>query len=343
MIAFRYPLMFSLFGLMAVALVAFWFMRSRREREQNEWGTQKVRARLFARINQIGTKWRHILHWVGIVMLILASTGPQIGTQLREVKREGVDVLVALDISNSMLARDVRPNRLDRAKFEVRQFFSRLRGDRVGMIVFAGTSHLYLPFTGDYDAARLFLDAVETSMIEIQGTALADAINLATESFPDDDPKFRTIILLTDGEDHEGDISTAVQKAKSEGIIIHVAGVGSQDHVPIPVVNSKGMVTDYMKSPSGDLITTGLNDEILRTIAIDTDGQYIRMDDGSVGIALITDTIAGMEKKTLQTHEYAGFEDRYHYFAAIALILFLIEPLISTRKREERKWRGRYV
>ncbi|MDP6396657.1 MAG: VWA domain-containing protein [Candidatus Marinimicrobia bacterium] len=328
---------------MAVALVAFWFMRGRREREQNEWGTQKVRARLFARINQIGTKWRHILHWVGIVMLILASTGPQIGTQLREVKREGVDVLVALDISNSMLARDVRPNRLDRAKFEVRQFFSRLRGDRVGMIVFAGTSHLYLPFTGDYDAARLFLDAVETSMIEIQGTALADAINLATESFPDDDPKFRTIILLTDGEDHEGDISTAVQKAKSEGIIIHVAGVGSQDHVPIPVVNSKGMVTDYMKSPSGDLITTGLNDEILRTIAIDTDGQYIRMDDGSVGIALITDTIAGMEKKTLQTHEYAGFEDRYQYFAAIALILFLIEPLISTRKREERKWRGRYV
>ncbi len=343
MIAFRYPLMFSLFGLMAVALVAFWFMRGRREREQNEWGAHKVRARLFARINQTGTKWRHTLHWIGIVMLIFASTGPQIGTQLREVKREGVDVLVALDISNSMLARDVRPNRLDRAKFEVRQLFSRLRGDRVGMIVFAGTSHLYLPFTGDYDAARLFLDAVETSMIEIQGTALADAINLATESFPDDDPKFKTIILLTDGEDHEGDISTAFQKAKSEGIIIHVAGVGSQDHVPIPVVNSKGMVTDYMKSRSGDLITTGLNDEILRTIAIDTDGQYIRMDDGSVGIAPITDEIAGMEKKTLQTHEYAGFEDRYQYFATIALILFLIEPLISTRKREEREWRGRYV
>ena len=343
MIAFRYPLMFALFGLLAVALVAYWFMRGRREREQNEWGSQKVRQRLFARINQTGSKWRNTLHWVGIVMLIIASTGPQVGTQIREVKREGVDVLVALDISNSMLARDVRPNRLDRAKFEARQLFSRLRGDRVGMIVFAGTSHLYLPFTGDYDAARLFLDAVETSMIQIQGTALAHAINLATESFPDDDSKFRTLILFTDGEDHEGDVSAAVESAKREGIVIHVAGMGSQDHVPIPVINSMGIVTDYKKGPSGDLVTTGLNEKILRTIAIDTDGQYIRMDDGSAGIVPIADAIAGMEKKTLQTHEYAGFEDRYQYFAVIALILFLIEPIISTRNRDEKEWRGRFV
>ncbi len=343
MIAFRYPLMFALYGLLAAAAVVSWLLRGRLEKELDQWGSPKVRERLFSRVNQSAGKWRRTLRWMGIIMLISAAAGPQIGTQLREVKREGVDVLVALDISNSMLARDVRPNRLDRAKFEARQLFSRLRGDRVGMIVFAGTSHLYLPFTGDFDAARLFLDAVETSMIELQGTALADAVNLAAASFPEDDPKFRTLVMITDGEDHEGDISAAIDKAKSEGIVIHVAGIGSQDRVPIPVLDSQGLVTDYKKKSSGELVTTGLNEEILRTIASETDGQYIRVDDGSAGIVPISEAIGSMEKKTLQTHEYAGFEDRYQYFAAAGLILFLAEILISTRRREEREWRGRFV
>ncbi len=343
MISFRYPLMFVLYGLLAVVVLLFWLTRSRRESELNQWGSFKVRERLFSRVNHSARRWRHSLRWIGIIMLIFAASGPQIGTQLREVKREGVDVLIALDISNSMLARDVRPNRLERAKFEARQLISRLKGDRVGMIVFAGTSHLYLPFTGDYNAAMLFLDAVETSMIELQGTALADAINLAAASFPDDNPKFRTLVLITDGEDHEGDVSAAMGNAKGEGIVIHVAGVGSQDQVPIPVLDSRGLVTDYKKQASGELVTTGLNEEILRIIANESGGQYIRVDDGSTGIVPITEAIGGMEKKTLQTHEYAGFEDRYQFFAAAAFIMFLADAIISTRRKEKGQWRGRFV
>lgn len=343
MITFRYPLIFVLYGLLLVVAILNRLWRCNRERELDQWGNEKVRERLFSRVHQSARRWRQRLYWSGILVLILAATGPQIGTQLREVKREGVDVLVALDISNSMLARDVRPYRLARAKFEARQLFSRLRGDRVGMIVFAGTSHLYLPFTGDFNAARLFLEAVTTSMIEIQGTALADAINLALASFPVDDPKFRTLVLITDGEDHEGDVMAAVRNAKSKDIIIHVAGVGSQDQVPIPILDSQGLVSDYKKQESGELVTTGLNEEILHTIASETGGQYLRIDDGSAGIVPIADAISGMEKKTLQTHEYAGFEDRYQFFTAVALIMFLGEMLISTRRKKERKWRGRFV
>lgn len=343
MIEFRYPLLFFLYGLLLLGGLHRWIVRKRRAREAATWGDEELQDRLFGRINHNANRWKRRIRWWGLALLIFASTGPQIGTKLTEVKRKGVDILVAVDVSSSMKAEDVKPNRLEKAKFEISRLISGLKGDRIGLIVFAGTSHLYLPLTGDYDAAKLFLDAVDTDMMRTQGTALGEALKTAILSFPEREAKHKVLIVVTDGEDHEGHAVQVAREAAKTGIVVHTIGVGTTIGSLIPLFDEKGDRLDYKKDRKGKVITTTLNASMLRELADAGGGVFVRFDNRSGSIDELLKLIHGMEKRTLKTHEYTQFEDRYGMFAAFGLLLLAGEIFISNRRRDHRVWRGRFV
>lgn len=340
---FRYPLAFLVYFLLGALLLIKWSTRGIRRREAEEWGDKKVRDRLFSRINPGADRWKQRLRWWALAALIFALSGPQIGTKLTEVKRRGVDIVVALDISSSMTAEDVKPSRLEKAKFEISRLIRRLKGDRIGIVVFAGGSHLYLPLTGDYDAAELFVDAVDSDLIQTQGTALADALEMAMTSFTEEGEKYRVLVLVTDGEDHEGRAMEMAAAAADGGITIHTVGVGTVAGSLVPIFSEKGDRLGYKKDRKGKLVTSILNEPMLNELAMLGGGVFVRFDNRGGSMEDILKMIHAMEKRTLKTHEYSQFEDRYQIFLACALALFTLEIFIPSRIKKTPEWRGRLV
>ena len=343
MIDFRYPFVFFIYLFLIVLMIIKRAKSKERNLELSRWGEEKLRTRLFFKVDMKLLKRNAIVQWWGILFLIFAASGPQIGSSLKKVESRGVDILVALDISKSMLAEDIKPTRLEKSKFEINRLVSKLEGDRIGLVVFAGTSHLYLPLTSDYDAARLFVNAIDTEMVRSQGTALSDALLTALNAFGTTDEKHRVLIVLSDGEDHEGEAIISAKNLVDKGVIIHTAGVGTNAGSLIPIYNKKGLQTDYKKDRSGRLITSILNMAILQEISTISGGVAIRFDGNSGNMDDLINIIDNMDKRTLKTHEYSQFEDRYQYFLAFALLLFIIDFLIRTRKDEGEDWRGRFV
>ena len=343
MIDFRYPFVFFIYLFLIVLMIIKRAKSKERNLELSRWGEEKLRTRLFSKVDMKLLRRKAIVQWWGILFLIFAASGPQIGSSLKKVESKGVDILVALDISKSMLSEDIKPTRLEKSKFEINRLVSKLEGDRIGLVVFAGTSHLYLPLTSDYDAARLFVNAIDTEMVRSQGTALSDALLTALNAFSSTDEKHRVLIVLSDGEDHEGEAIIAAKNLADKGVIIHTAGVGTNAGSLIPIYNKKGLQTDYKKDRSGRLITSILNMAILQEISTISGGVAIRFDGNSGNMDDLINIIDNMDKRTLKTHEYSQFEDRYQYFLAFALLLFIIDFLIRTRKDEGEDWRGRFV
>lgn len=343
MIDFRYPHFLLLYAVPLFFGLYRWLERKRRGRELDSWGDARVRKRLFGRVNSMAGRWKWRLRWMAMALLVLAGAGPRVGTGLAEVKRKGVDIMVALDVSSSMRAEDVKPSRLEKAKFEISRLISRLKGDRIGIIVFAGTAHLYLPMTGDYEAARLFVDAIDTEMIQLQGTAIAEAVRLARSSFPDPGGGHRVVVVVTDGEDHEGQALQAAKEAARAGIIVHTVGVGTTTGSLIPVFDETGNRVDYKKDRKGKLVTTTLRPETLRELARAGGGSYVHFDDRTGNLNDLLEPLEAMEKRTLKTHRYSQFEDRYGMAAAGALLLLLVEFLLPTGRKRREVWHGRSV
>lgn len=343
MIEFRYPILFLVYFVLAAFFLYRMFTRNQRKRELAHWGDEKLQSRLFLRFNFKAYHWKRRVRLYGLILLIFASTGPQIGTKLKEIERKGVDVILALDISISMNATDVKPSRLEKAKYEIARLISNLKGDRVGLIVFAGTSHLYLPLTSDYDAAQLFLNAVETGMIRTQGTAIAEAIEAGISAFPEDEDKYKVIVVVTDGEEHEGQALEVINEAVNKNIVIHSIGVGTVKGSLIPIYDEGNSRIDYKKDRRGKLVTTTLNERMLRELAETGRGIYIRFDNRFEAVDDLVKVIDTMEKKTIKTHEYSQFEDRYGIFLAGALFLIVGDIFISSRRKYIEDWRGRFV
>jgi len=343
MVDFHYPLFFLGYAVMALIAIYLRLNRQKRKEELGWWGGQSIRKRLFSRLSNRRSVMKKRLMIGGMVFLIFACTGPRIGTKLTEVERKGVDVITALDISQSMNAEDVRPNRLEKSKYEISRLIDRLKGDRIGIILFAGTSHLYFPHSTDYDAARLFLDAVSTDMISVQGTAIGDVVNMAESTLTKDDRKHQVLILISDGEDHEGKSLEAVESAVKSGFVIHTIGVGTPAGSLIPIFDNKGNRVDYKKDAKGKLVTTILNEGMLQELAVAGRGIYTRLDNQSKGIDRILSEIDSMDKKVLTTHEYSEFEDRFQIFTFFAFLFFVVEVFIPSRKKEEKVWKGRFV
>ena len=325
----RYPVVF----IFLIVLVIILFLEKKRNSITSMLNIQsdQLKDRLYGNIDFNKTNWKKRCRLAGLLFLIISASGIQIGTKVKPVERKGVDLIFAVDVSISMNAEDVKPSRLEKAKFEISQIIRQLKGDRVGIIVFAGASHLYLPLTSDYEAAILFLDEIDTEMIPTQGTAISSALNTGLSAFSDESEKFKVLILITDGEDHEGKAIAIAEKAAQTGIIIHTVGVGSVSGSLIPVLDKKTGDTSYKKDRRGKLITSTLNEGILQNISRAGNGIYVRFDNRAANYKMITGSINQMEKKTISTHEFSEYEDQYQLFGVIALSMFLVAFFIPTK------------
>ncbi len=327
----RYPFIL----LLLLIFIFIWIVWQIRLKLKNGNGSNLLSKRLTARLDLKKQSWKRRFRVYALILLIIAAAGPLIGTKVKPVERKGIDLIFAVDVSVSMNAEDVKPTRLEKAKFEISQVIQRLKGDRVGIIVFAGLAHYYLPLTGDYEAARLFLDAIETNMIKNQGTALSAALRTSISAFPDESEKYKVLVVVSDGEDHEGEAILIAQKAAKTGIVINTMGVGSISGSLIPISND-GVITEYKKDKKGELVTTTLNEQMLTELAEAGQGVFIRIDNQSNDKNNLNAVIDNMEKKTFEAHEYAEFEDRYQIFAVFSLIFAVIAFIIPTyRKRAE--------
>ena len=292
---------------------------------------ENIKKVLFEKIDLKKAKIKQNLILLSISILIFAASGPQIGIRLAPIDRKGLDLVFCIDVSSSMRGTDIKPTRLDKSKFEVSQMIQNLKGDRVAIIVFAGSSHLYLPLTTDYEAAHLFLDQIDTNMIPTQGTALSSAIQTGLSAFSEDDSKYKVLILITDGEDHEGEAISLAKQASKRGMIIHTIGVGTIAGSLIPNINSSG-ITEYKKDSSGKLVTSQLNEKILEEIAEAGRGAFIRFNNKPANYKNILNQIDSMEKRTVKSHVYSEFEEQYQKFGILSLCLMIVSMLISTRK-----------
>jgi len=286
---------------------------------------------------------KYLLITVSYVFFVFAIANPQIGKKLEEFTREGVDIMVAMDVSTSMLAEDITPSRMEKAKHEVGKLIDILQGDRIGLIAFAGIAHVQCPLTLDYSAAKLFLNMMDTDLIPQPGTAVGQAIRKAMSSFNSDERKHKVLILITDGEDHESKPLEAAQEAEKEGIIIYTVGIGSTQGVPIPVYNRSGVQTGFKKDRQGNIVTTKLDVLTLQKIAYETGGKYFLASRGEAELDDIYNEISEMEKKELKSKRFSQYEDRFQIFIIIGLILVILEMLIPERKKIKKEWQGRFV
>ncbi len=340
--SWRYPLvLILLIALFAVNLIIRLIQNRRGPILPS--ASKSVRTNLLTRIDFRRLTFRNSILFWGMGFLIIASAGPQIGVRVKPVERKGVDLVFAIDVSTSMDAEDVVPSRLEKAKYEIGQVIRNLEGDRVALIVFAGSSHLYLPLTSDYEAALLFLDAIDTDMIPTQGTSLAAALQTGISAFSEDSEKYKVLVLVTDGEDHEGEAIEIARTAKKAGFAIHTIGVGTTTGSLIPLKTKDGVREEYKKDKQGKLITSVLNESLLRDIAQAGGGMFIRFDNRLASHRDLVKAINQMEKRTISTHEYSEYEDRYHLFGLLAFVLLIIGFLYPTKRIIEDEWRGRFV
>lgn len=265
--------------------------------------------------------------------IITALAQPQFGSKLQTSKRKGAEIIIALDVSNSMMAEDIKPNRLERAKRAIAQLTERLRNDKLGLIVFAGQAYVQLPITTDYTSAKLFLNAITTNTVPLQGTAIGAAINMAVKSFSPNFEGSKAIIVITDGENHEDDAIGAAKAASEDKIIVHTIGMGLPQGAPIPVgvEGSK----DYMKDKSNNIIVTKLDENMLIQVATSGGGTYIRANNAEVGLNNLFNEIEKMEKTEINSREYSEYNDQFPLFLFIGLILILLDFMILERKN---KW-----
>jgi Ca-activated chloride channel family protein len=342
MIDFAWPQWKYLFFLLP-ALLVFYLVAFRSKRKALEkFGSPMLLSRLVTKQGTGLQVFKVCLFFLALFFLILALMRPQWGTKLEIVKRRGLDVMLAVDTSLSMRSEDIKPNRLENAKREISDFLSRLTGDRVGLIAFAGKAFVQCPLTLDYGAVRIFLDVLSTDLIPEPGTAIAEAIRLARKSFDPRERKFKVLIIITDGEDHEGDPIEEAKEARKEGIVIYTIGIGSPEGVPIPIYDDKGRVSDYKKDQDGKVVLSALNEKALREIALAGEGKYYHAFAGEDELEQIHEELSKMDKKDLESKLFSQREDRYQVFLFISLIALVLETafsdlvsLFSRRKKSE--------
>ncbi len=265
--------------------------------------------------------------------LIIGLTNPQIGSKLEKAQRKGIDLIIALDVSNSMMAQDIKPNRLQASKQAITNLIDKLKGDRIGIVVFAGHAYTQLPITTDYAAAKMFLSSISPDIIPIQGTAIGEAITLSAKSFSENDHN-KAIIIISDGENHEGNALEETKNALDLGIRVYTIGMGLPEGGPIPNYVD-GQLSGYKKDKDNNIVTTKLNEVMMQQIAAAGDGYYVRANNSQAGLNRIFEEIDKLEESEFETQVFSDYEDRFQYFIAVALFLLIIEFIIVERKS---KW-----
>ncbi len=327
--------LYSLVLLLPLMALFFLWASRRREAALARLGNPSLVQRLSATVNWRGRRWRNLLWFVALVMLMISLARPQWGTETREVEQEGIEVMVALDVSNSMLAQDIKPDRLTRAKLEIADLMTRLGGDEIGLVLFSGASFIQFPLTSDYATARTFLDNARPEVISKPGTAIGDAIRMAMSGFDDNRSSQKVILLITDGEDHETDTLAVAQQAADRGIMLYTIGFGSPQGEPIPEYNGAGEVVGFKRDQQGEVVLSKLDEATLQQIAQIGSGQYFRASaDGSELDALISE-LNTLQKAKLATQLETWGIERFQNFLLIALLALLVSEFIPDRLRQK--------
>ncbi len=332
MFRFANPEYLNLLYIVPLLMLLFWYLNRRRNKKLEEFANKNLHNVILPTYSRYKYLIKSSIWFVAIILLILAASDPQIGTKTEEVKQSGIDVYICLDVSLSMQAEDIKPSRLDKAKFDIQNLINHLHGDRLGLIIFAGEAFVQFPLTTDYSAASLFLNAVDENSIPEQGTAIGDAIDLATKSFDYSSKTEKAIVIITDGEDHEGNLMDAVNKAKDKGILIYTIGLGSPDGVPIPVFNQQGQQIGFKQDKNGNTVLTKLDESNLQKIASATGGKYYRGSNYQDQLASIYKDLNSLKKTEFGSKRVTDYEDRFYYLLAPAILLLLLEFLLTERK-----------
>ena len=326
MFRFGSPEYLYLLLLLPLMVVLFVYAVKARHRALERFADRALLPKLMPEASPARLKLRFVLLTLAILFMILALARPQFGSKLREEKRQGIEIMFAVDVSNSMLAEDFEPSRLERTKFAIDRLTEKLNEDRIGLIVFAGDAYVQLPITSDYVTARNFAQQISPDMVSRQGTALGAAIDLAASSFSAGSEGSRVIILISDGENHEDDAVAAAQMAAERGIKIYTIGIGTPKGAPIRIGG------DFIKDADGKMVVSKLDESTLEQIAMATGGGYIRASNRSLGLDEIIKQINEVERKDLTESIFEDFSEQYHYPLVIALALLLVELLIPNRR-----------
>lgn len=327
---FRFEEITYLYLLLLLPFLAAFFLYSnyRRKKAIRRFGDPQLMAQLMPDVSKYRPDVKFWLVFVAIGLFSVLLARPQFGSKLETVKRKGVEVMIALDISNSMLAQDIQPSRLEKAKRLVSKLVDGMENDKVGMIVFAGDAFTQLPITSDYISAKMFLESINPSLISKQGTAIGAAIDLAARSFTPQEGVGRAVIVITDGENHEGGAVEAAKAAAEKGIQVNVLGVGVPDGAPIPIEGTN----DFRRDGDGNVIITRLNEAMCKEIAKDGNGIYVRVDNSNSAQKAIDQEINKMAKADVESKVYTEFNEQFQAIAWVILLLLLIEMLILDRK-----------
>ena len=312
--------------LIPVLAIIYALVARRRRHLLAKFGNLELLQGLMPDFSRGRLRLKFVLYLLAFACVVLAAARPQFGSKLREEKSKGVEMMLVVDVSNSMLAEDFEPNRLERTKYAIGKLFEGLHQERVGLVAFAGEPKVQLPITSDYRMAQAFAKRLSPSLVGEQGTAVGKALQLATLSFSSQSEQSRVIVLITDGENHEDDAVEAARVAKEQGIRIYTIGIGTPEGAPIKIDG------EFVKDEDGQMVVSKLGEQMLEQIASITDGAYVRATKQSIGLEDIVKSINEMEKSELSTVRYEEYNEQYQYLLAVALALLLIESLILSRR-----------
>ena len=328
MFRFANPQYLWLLLALPVLLLLFWAAAQQRRRRLARFGRPEILEELMPDVSRGREILKFILFSTAVGLLVLAAARPQFGSKLREEKSQGIEMMLVVDVSNSMLAEDFEPNRLERTKYAIDKLFDGLHQDRVGLIVFAGEPKVQLPITSDYRMAKAFAKRIDPSLVQVQGTAVGKALSQALLSFSSgSENRSRAVILITDGENHEDDVLAQARRAAEGGIRIHTIGIGTPEGAPIQIDG------EFVRDEKGEIVVSKLNEEMLAEIADLTGGSYVRSSKQSIGLDEIVKSIEEMEQSELSTVRFEEFNEQYQYLLAIAIALLLAEFLLLDRRK----------
>ena len=339
MFKFGHPLLLSLFILIPIIILLYFIAFYKKQKQLQQFGDLEILSQLMPEFSKNRPVFKLVILLLALSFFILGIAAPQFGSKMQQKKHKGVEIIIALDVSNSMMAQDIKPNRLERAKQAISQLVDQLKNDKIGLIVFAGEAFTQLPITNDYVSAKMFLSTISTKSVSVQGTAIGDAIRLASKSFTPvgNGTGDKAIIIITDGENHEDDPISEAKKAVENGIHVNTIGVGLAQGAPIPIGN--GGLQNFMKDESGNVVVSKLDENLLQQIAAEGKGAYIRATNSQLGLNTIFKEINKMNKTTYEAVNYSEYDDQYQWPFAIAFILLLFELLILERKT---KWSEKF-
>lgn len=323
-------------GIIPVLIILFIFFVRRKKRAIQKYGDMEVIMQLMPNVSFTRPVYKFTILLFALSSIIISIARPQFGSRLQEIKRKGIELIICLDVSNSMLAQDIQPTRLDRAKQAITQLLSNLKNDKVGLIVFAGDAYMQMPLTTDYPSARMYLSNLNTNMVPKQGTAIGSALKMASKLFTPESDINKAIIVITDGENHEDDAVEMAKEINEKGIRIYTLGMGEPKGTPIPV-NPYSNSKDFRRDRDGNVVMSKLDELTLQKIAVSGDGIYVRASNSKIGLQTLFDEINEIEKKEFEAKVYSDYNDQFQYIAALVLFLLLIDFFILERKNKHLK------